>query len=420
MSRERDQLARPVRHLHADRRLARDRGQDADVRRRHGVGDVLGQAGDPRHLHAGAELDLVAGHRRAHPAPDQTGLHAVRRQRPHQLRPRCVDLALVQAQLLRRRQHAHRGQDPFARGSGRGRDRRLAARHRLGLGLGVERDVDVGVVRLGRRRDVRVVVLHFGGRRDQRGRLRPVVGPALVGQHHEGLAAPQGAGPAAGGDRTGAQRAPDRGDRHAGGDEEGDQHDRDEEHGRTRRAEPRVQRPPDARAEIAAGVLQRVRVRERRRVLRQFEQPAHAEDGEDGADGQAPRVGAGGHVVAVAVVVAPGARAAVDEQRDARSGGDERQQEADPAGQQCEARVGAAADGAELAEPQGEGEQDAEGDQRHGPQVAGLDAPERRPRRRGRGAAGAGSRFLGGGARRRARGAPSAGLGHHSAAETTG
>ncbi len=294
------------------------------------------------------------------------------------------------------------------------------ARHRLGLGLGVERDVDVGVVRLGRRRDVRVVVLHFGGRRDQRGRLRPVVGPALVGQHHEGLAAPQGAGPAAGGDRTGAQRAPDRGDRHAGGDEEGDQHDRDEEHGRTRRAEPRVQRPPDARAEIAAGVLQRVRVRERRRVLRQFEQPAHAEDGEDGADGQAPRVGAGGRARRGRRRRRARRAAAVDEQRDARSGGDERQQEADPAGQQCEARVGAAADGAELAEPQGEGEQDAEGDQRHGPQVAGLDAPERRPRRRRRGAAGAGSRFLGGGARRRARGAPSAGLGHHSAAETTG
>ena len=72
-----DQLAVLVGHLDADGRRARDGGQDAHVGRRHGVGDVLGQAGDPGHLDAGPELELVAGHRRADGHADQPGLDPV-------------------------------------------------------------------------------------------------------------------------------------------------------------------------------------------------------------------------------------------------------------------------------------------------------------------------------------------------------
>ena len=43
----------------------------------HGVGDVLVQAGDPGDLHAGAELELVAGDGRADDHADEAGLHAV-------------------------------------------------------------------------------------------------------------------------------------------------------------------------------------------------------------------------------------------------------------------------------------------------------------------------------------------------------
>ena len=77
MSPERHQLAAAVRHLDADGRLARDGRQDPHVGRGHGVGDVLRQRRHPGHLHPGAELELVAGDRRAHRAPDQSGLHAV-------------------------------------------------------------------------------------------------------------------------------------------------------------------------------------------------------------------------------------------------------------------------------------------------------------------------------------------------------
>src|SRR4029079_12698308 len=54
-------LAPRVGHLHAYRLAPGDRGQDAHVGGRHRVGDVLVQAGDPGDLHAGTELELVAG-----------------------------------------------------------------------------------------------------------------------------------------------------------------------------------------------------------------------------------------------------------------------------------------------------------------------------------------------------------------------
>ena len=71
----------------------------------------------------------------------------------------------------------------------------------------------------------------------------------------------------------------------------------------------------------------------------------------------------------------------VDQQGGAGAERDEREEDADPAGQQRQAGVDGAADGAELLPPQGEGQQDAERDQADGPQVAGLAAPERRARR---------------------------------------
>ena len=76
--------------------------------------------------------------------------------------------------------------------------------------------------------------------------------------------------------------------------------------------------------------------------------------------------------------------AAVDEQRHAGAEGDQRQQHAGPTGEQRQAGVHPVADRAELLAPQGEGEQDTERDEADRPEVARLDAPERRLRRRAR------------------------------------
>ena len=77
---QRHQLAQAVGDLDPDGRLARDGGQDAHVGRRHGVGDVLGQARDPGHLHPGPELELEAGHGGTHGVSEQSGLDTVRGQ----------------------------------------------------------------------------------------------------------------------------------------------------------------------------------------------------------------------------------------------------------------------------------------------------------------------------------------------------
>jgi hypothetical protein len=242
----------------------------------------------------------------------------------------------------------------------------------------------------------------------------------VLGQHDERLATPQRGSRATAGDGSGADGAPGRRDRDARRDEDRDEDHRDEQDGRAGGTEAGVQWPAHDCAEIPAGTLERVRVRERRRVLGELGEAAHSDQSEHGADSEAPRVGALGLIVSVLVVL--GARLAVDEQRDAGAGRHERQERTDPAGQHREAGVGAAPDGAELTAPQRERQQDAERDQRDGPQIAGLHPPERRARRScGRGPAAPGGGFLGGGAggRTRARGAPTAGLGHHSRAETT-
>ena len=77
MSPERDEVALPVRHLDTDGRAPRDRSEDAHIRRRHGVGDVLVEARDAGDLHSGGELELVPGDRRANGHPDEPRLDAV-------------------------------------------------------------------------------------------------------------------------------------------------------------------------------------------------------------------------------------------------------------------------------------------------------------------------------------------------------
>src|SRR5205085_12261798 len=56
-----DQLALPVGDLDADGAPPGDGGDDPHVGAGHGVGDVVGQAGDLVDLDAGPELQLVAG-----------------------------------------------------------------------------------------------------------------------------------------------------------------------------------------------------------------------------------------------------------------------------------------------------------------------------------------------------------------------
>ncbi len=56
-----DQPALGVGYLDADRRLARYRDQDPDVRGGQGVGDVVGEARHPIHLDPGRQLDLEPG-----------------------------------------------------------------------------------------------------------------------------------------------------------------------------------------------------------------------------------------------------------------------------------------------------------------------------------------------------------------------
>ena len=67
---EGDHLALQVRDLDADRGLARDRGEDADLGRRQGVGQVVLHLADLAHLDAGGQLQLEAGDVRAADGPD--------------------------------------------------------------------------------------------------------------------------------------------------------------------------------------------------------------------------------------------------------------------------------------------------------------------------------------------------------------
>ena len=138
--------------------------------------------------------------------------------------------------------------------------------------------------------------------------------------------------------------------------------------------------------------------------------PQHAEEPQHRPDGEAPRVGK------LVRVVRASSRAPVEEQGQAGAEGHQGQQDADPSGELCQPDVDGVADRAELLAPQRQGEQDAERDEADGPQVAGLDPPERRARRLG--LLRAGRRLLGGTGGRTRRGTPT-GLGHHSEVEIT-
>ena len=81
---ERDELRREVRHLHADRLLAGDRGEDADLRRRERVGEVVLERRDLRHLRPRRELELVAGHARAGDLAHDGRVDAELRERAHE------------------------------------------------------------------------------------------------------------------------------------------------------------------------------------------------------------------------------------------------------------------------------------------------------------------------------------------------
>ena len=74
---EGDHLAHLVGHLDADGLLAGDRGEDADVGRRHRVGDVLVARRELLDLHARRQLELVAGDGRADDHARQAGLDLV-------------------------------------------------------------------------------------------------------------------------------------------------------------------------------------------------------------------------------------------------------------------------------------------------------------------------------------------------------
>ena len=95
-----DGLAVGVGDLDADRRLAGDRRQDADVGALHRVGDVARELDDPLDLDRRAELDLVAGDGRA---AAEAGDRRVDLEVLEHLGERGDDLVVGGAALLRRR-----------------------------------------------------------------------------------------------------------------------------------------------------------------------------------------------------------------------------------------------------------------------------------------------------------------------------
>ena len=113
---ERDDAAVAVGDLDADRALARDRREDPDLGRGERVGEVVLEVRDLRHLHAGRELQLVAGDVRAGDRADDLRLDAEMAERlgepagglllagrvgPHLLRGRALeDPRLGEGELL--------------------------------------------------------------------------------------------------------------------------------------------------------------------------------------------------------------------------------------------------------------------------------------------------------------------------------
>jgi hypothetical protein len=115
---ERDELPVPVGHLDSDRRAARDRGKDPDVRRSHGICDVLGEGGHARHLHACPELELESGNRRSHRVPDQVRLDAVAGEGALEHTPTLLDPLAIEILFLAPLEELQRRELPRARCGG--------------------------------------------------------------------------------------------------------------------------------------------------------------------------------------------------------------------------------------------------------------------------------------------------------------
>jgi hypothetical protein len=109
-----------VGHLDTDRRAAGDRRQDADVGGGHRVGDVLLKVGDAGDLHAGAELELVAGDGGPDGHPDERGVDAVLLERIVQHVTASFDLAVVHRLLAGPGEDRRRGELPRAGAGGGG------------------------------------------------------------------------------------------------------------------------------------------------------------------------------------------------------------------------------------------------------------------------------------------------------------
>ena len=157
---EGDDAAVAVGDLDADRALARDRGEDADVGGGQRVGEVVLEVRDLRHLHAGRELQLVAGDVRAGDGADDLRLDAEVAERLGEALRGLLLARGVRAHLLGRGalEDARVGQRELdvagievledvvvlvglgLAGDGRGQRQRLLElgllRDRLGLGLG--------------------------------------------------------------------------------------------------------------------------------------------------------------------------------------------------------------------------------------------------------------------------------------------
>ena len=155
---EGDDLAVGVGHLDADGLATGDRGQDADVGRRHGVGDVLVQAGDAGHLHARAQLELVAGDGRAHHHADELGLDAVLGERVLEEPTGGLDGDLVDPLGAAALEDRHRRQLPGGALAGRA-DLHLELRG----GTGGRLDLRCGAEAAGRRRGRRGKRVDAGG-----------------------------------------------------------------------------------------------------------------------------------------------------------------------------------------------------------------------------------------------------------------
>ena len=108
-----DQLPGVVRYLHANGRTARNGRQDAHIGGRHRIRNVAVEAGDARYLHAGPELQLVAGDCRADCLTDQLGVNTVRGQRLDQRATASFDFCLVDGLRSAARQVAERRQSPL-------------------------------------------------------------------------------------------------------------------------------------------------------------------------------------------------------------------------------------------------------------------------------------------------------------------